>query len=116
MAVRSAEARVKRHRRVRKRVTGTSGRPRLAVFRSNRHIYAQVIDDVSGTTVASASTMEKGFDGATGSVDAATKIGKLVGQVAANIRKIRKPEPYKGKGVRYAGERILRKAGKAGKK
>jgi ribosomal L6-like protein len=41
---------------------------------------------------------------------------ELVGQVAANIRKIRKPEPYKGKGVRYAGERILRKAGKAGKK
>ena len=41
---------------------------------------------------------------------------QLVGQVAANIRKIRKPEPYKGKGIRYAGERILRKAGKAGKK
>jgi large subunit ribosomal protein L6 len=41
---------------------------------------------------------------------------ELVGQVAANIRKIRKPEPYKGKGVRYAGERVLRKAGKAGKK
>ena len=41
---------------------------------------------------------------------------ELVGQVAANIRKIRKPEPYKGKGVRYVGERILRKAGKAGKK
>ena len=41
---------------------------------------------------------------------------ELVGQVAANLRKIRKPEPYKGKGVRYAGERILRKAGKAGKK
>jgi large subunit ribosomal protein L6 len=41
---------------------------------------------------------------------------ELVGQVAANIRKIRKPEPYKGKGIRYAGERILRKAGKAGKK
>ena len=41
---------------------------------------------------------------------------EAVGQVAANIRKIRKPEPYKGKGVRYAGERVLRKAGKAGKK
>jgi large subunit ribosomal protein L6 len=41
---------------------------------------------------------------------------ELVGQVAANIRKIRKPEPYKGKGIRYAGERVLRKAGKAGKK
>ena len=40
---------------------------------------------------------------------------QLVGEVAANIRKLRKPEPYKGKGVRYAGERVLRKAGKAGK-
>jgi large subunit ribosomal protein L18 len=49
------EARVRRHRRVRKKVWGTSERPRLAVFRSNRHIYAQLIDDASGRTVASAS-------------------------------------------------------------
>ena len=61
-------------------------------------------------------------DGMTFEVPAPTRITvrgadkQLVGQVAANIRKIRKPEPYKGKGVRYAGERILRKAGKAGKK
>jgi len=61
-------------------------------------------------------------DGITFEVPAPTRITvrgsdkELVGQVAANIRKIRKPEPYKGKGVRYAGERILRKAGKAGKK
>src|SRR5262245_8880799 len=61
-------------------------------------------------------------DGITFEVPSPTKIAvkgfnkELVGQVAANIRKIRKPEPYKGKGIRYAGERILRKAGKAGKK
>ena len=75
-------ARERRHRRVRKKVRGTAARPRLAVFRSNKHIYAQVIDDVSGTTLASASTMEKAFDGATGSVDAAKKIGKLIGERA----------------------------------
>ncbi|MFT4298322.1 MAG: 50S ribosomal protein L6 [Aeromicrobium sp.] len=60
-------------------------------------------------------------EGITFSVESATKFAvhgidkQLVGEVAANIRKIRKPEPYKGKGVRYAGERVLRKAGKAGK-
>ena len=59
-------ARDRRHRRVRKKVRGTAARPRLAVFRSNKHIYAQVIDDVSGTTLASASTVEKSFGGATG--------------------------------------------------
>ena len=50
-------ARTKRHRRVRKKVIGTPERPRLAVFRSNRHIYAQVIDDVAGRTLASASSL-----------------------------------------------------------
>ena len=51
-------ARIRRHRRVRKRVTGTPGRPRLAVFRSNGHIYGQVIDDEAGQTVAAASDLE----------------------------------------------------------
>ena len=78
-------ARERRHRRVRKKVRGTAARPRLAVFRSNKHIYAQVIDDVSGTTVASASTAEKSFDGATATVDAAKKIGKLVGERAKSV-------------------------------
>lgn len=50
-------SRTRRHRRVRKKVVGTPDRPRLAVFRSNRHIYAQVIDDVAGRTLASASTV-----------------------------------------------------------
>jgi large subunit ribosomal protein L18 len=56
-------ARTKRHRRVRKKVVGTPARPRLAVFRSNRHIYAQVIDDVAGRTLASSSSLAtKGGD------------------------------------------------------
>jgi large subunit ribosomal protein L18 len=54
-----ADARYKRKRRIRKKVTGTAQRPRLSVFRSARHIYAQIIDDTAGRTVASASTVEK---------------------------------------------------------
>ena len=75
-------ARERRHRRVRKKVRGTPERPRLAVFRSNKHVYAQVIDDVSGRTLAAASTKEKGFTGATATVEAAKQIGKLVGERA----------------------------------
>ena len=83
MTVRSAEARVKRHRRVRKRVTGTTERPRLAVFRSNRHIYAQVIDDTTGRTLAAASTAEPELrSGSTATVDAAKAVGQLVGERA----------------------------------
>ena len=76
------EARQRRHRRVRKKIRGTAARPRLAVYRSNKHVYAQVIDDVSGRTLASASTIESSFEGATGTVDAAKKVGKLVGERA----------------------------------
>ena len=75
-------ARRKRHDRIRLRLEGTESRPRLAVFRSNIHIYAQVIDDVNGRTLAAASTKEKGFTGATATVDAAKQIGKLVGERA----------------------------------
>ena len=161
------ESRITRHRRVRKKVHGTAERPRLAVFRSNKHVVAQVIDDDSGRTLAASSWLDlpKSFKGA--KTEQAAEVGKrlaeaakkagvetavfdrggylyhgrvkapegisfevpvptqivvtgidkeVVGQVAADIRSIRKPAPSTGKGVRYAGERVLRKAGKAGKK
>jgi large subunit ribosomal protein L18 len=77
------EARGRRHRRVRKKVRGTPARPRLSVFRSSRHIYAQVIDDVHGRTVAAASTAEGELRSrATATVDAAKAVGKLVGERA----------------------------------
>lgn len=77
------DARIRRHARVRKNVRGSADRPRLAVFRSNRHISAQVIDDRTGRTVAAASTAEKSLqDGGTGNVDAAKKVGQLVAERA----------------------------------
>ena len=77
------EARTRRHTRVRKKVQGTAARPRLAVFRSNKHIYAQLIDDDAGRTLASASTMEGALRSqATGTVEAAKKIGSLLGERA----------------------------------
>ena len=77
------EARSRRHYRVRKKVEGSSDRPRLAVFRSNKHISVQVIDDLTGRTLAAASTVEKDLrGGATGNKDAATAIGKLVAERA----------------------------------
>ncbi len=77
------ELRRRRHNRVRKRVTGTATRPRLAVFRSAKHITAQVIDDVSGKTLAAASTHEKSLRaGNGGNKDAASTIGKLIAERA----------------------------------
>jgi large subunit ribosomal protein L18 len=73
------DARRRRHFRVRKTVHGTPNRPRLAVFRSNKYIYAQVIDDDSGRTIASASSKESAITGSTLTVDTATEVGKLVG-------------------------------------
>ena len=72
-----ATARQRRHGRVRKKVQGTADRPRLAVFRSNRHISVQVIDDRAGVTLAAASTYETELKGsATGNKDAAAKVGE----------------------------------------
>ena len=64
--------RLKRHVRVRAKISGTPERPRLNVFRSNANIYAQIIDDVNGVTLVSASTLEKDFEGATGNAEAAS--------------------------------------------
>ncbi|MEZ5133995.1 MAG: 50S ribosomal protein L18 [Acidimicrobiales bacterium] len=78
-------ARIRRHRRVRKKLRGTPERPRLAVFRSNRHISAQVIDDLTGRTLAAASTVEVDLRGtSTGNIEAARKVGELVGRRAAD--------------------------------
>ncbi len=83
MSVTKSEHRVRRHRRVRKKIMGTSERPRLAVFRSNKHIYVQAIDDIAGRTVVSASTMEADLrGGATATVDAARQVGRLIGERA----------------------------------
>ena len=74
--------RLKRHVRVRGKISGTPERPRLSVFRSNANIYAQVIDDVNGVTLAAASTLEKDFEGATGNKEAARKVGMILAERA----------------------------------
>ena len=77
------ELRRRRHHRVRKKVSGTPERPRLAVFRSNRHISAQIIDDLHGRTLAAASTLETELRGQpTANVVAATAVGQLLGSRA----------------------------------
>ncbi|MCA0758425.1 50S ribosomal protein L18 [Paenibacillus sp. N4] len=79
------KARLKRHLRVRKKINGTAARPRLSVFRSSKHMYAQLIDDVAGVTIASASTQDKELTeaiGNGGNVAAATKVGELIAQRA----------------------------------
>ena len=79
--------RLKRHVRVRGKVSGTPERPRLNVFRSNANIYAQIIDDVNGVTLVSANTLEKEFEGATGNCEAAKKVGTVtVEQINAAMK------------------------------
>jgi large subunit ribosomal protein L18 len=86
------ESRIRRHRRVRKTIHGTAERPRLAVFRSNKHLVLQVIDDVAGRTLAAASTVEAEVRaaGGTGNIDAAKRVGSLVADraKAAGITKV----------------------------
>ena len=75
--------RKRRHARVRKKIFGTAERPRLNVFRSNKHIYAQIIDDMKAVTLVSASTLDKEFDlESTGNIEAAKKVGELVAKRA----------------------------------
>src|SRR5487761_1647354 len=80
---RKAELKRRRHARLRQKVSGTAARPRLAVFRSNKHIVAQVIDDTAGHTLAAASTIEAQLRaGATGNAAAAAEVGRLVAERA----------------------------------
>lgn len=75
--------RKKRHARVRTKINGTAERPRLNVFRSNKHIYAQLIDDANGVTLVSASTMDKDFGSdAKSNAEAAVKVGELIAKKA----------------------------------
>ena len=74
--------RLKRHVRVRGKISGTPECPRLNVFRSNTNIYAQIIDDVNGVTLVAANTLEKDFEGATGNVEAAKKVGTVLAERA----------------------------------
>jgi len=78
-------ARIRRHRRIRKKVRGSAARPRISVFKSTRHIYAQLIDDAAGVTLVSASTLDKELReglGHGGNREAAKKVGDLLGRRA----------------------------------
>ena len=77
------KARLKRHKRVRAKISGTAQCPRLNVFRSSTNIYAQIIDDVAGVTLVSASTLDKELSGYGGNKEAARKVGKLIAERAA---------------------------------
>ena len=74
--------RLKRHKRVRAKISGTPEMPRLNVFRSEANIYAQIIDDVNGVTLASASSLDKSINGYGGNIEAAKKVGALVAERA----------------------------------
>ena len=78
----SNQARLKRHIRIRSKISGTTERPRLAVYRSNANISAQIIDDVKGVTLVSASTYGKSYEGCGSNKEAARAIGKLVAEKA----------------------------------
>ena len=84
------KARLQRHKRVRGRISGTAECPRLNVYRSLNNIYAQLIDDQSGTTLAAASTLDKDFNGYGGNKEAARAVGKKIAELAAakNIKDV----------------------------
>lgn len=84
------EIRRRIHNRIRRKVTGTAERPRLAVHYSNQHIYAQVIDDVAGRTLCAATTLDKAFEKSSANIDSAQKVGKLLAEraQASNISNV----------------------------
>ena len=86
----SNKARIKRHKRVRGKISGTPECPRLSVYRSLNHIYAQIIDDTTGNTLCSASSVEKTFKDYGGNKDAARKVGETLAERAAkkDIKKV----------------------------
>ena len=101
------KVRIQKRKRIRNRFSGTTERPRLAVFRSNNHMYAQIIDDTVGNTLVAASTLEKDVKAQlekTNDVDAAAYLGTVIAKRALE------------KGIKYADEVIRRKVGKTGKK
>ncbi len=80
-----ADVRIKKHNRMRNHISGTAERPRLAVFRSNNHMYAQIIDDAAGNTLVAASTLDKDVSGdltKTNNVEAAAKVGTAIAKKA----------------------------------
>ena len=81
----SNKARLKRHKRVRAKISGTAARPRLCVYRSNANISAQIIDDVAGKTLVSASTYGNGFEGIGSNKAAAREVGKMLAEKATAI-------------------------------
>lgn len=78
----SNQARLRRHARVRTKISGTAQRPRLNVFRSSKHIYAQIIDDIAGVTLCAASTMDKDFENYGGNAEAAKAVGEKIAKIA----------------------------------
>lgn len=78
------KSRMRRHKRVRGKISGTPECPRLNVFRSSMHIYAQIIDDVNGKTLCAASSTEKGFGMYAGNCEAAKKVGQMIAEKAKN--------------------------------
>ena len=88
-----SEARTKKHARMRRRIEGTAECPRLAVYRSNKHMYAQIVDDIAGKTLVSASTLQADVKEGltyTDNVEAAAKVGKAIGEkaVQAGIKNV----------------------------
>ena len=92
--------RLHRHKRVRGKVSGTSERPRLNVFRSETNIYAQIIDDTKGVTLVSASSLEKGFEGSGSNCEAAKKVGEAIAE-RARAKGMRAACSSKGGGRKY---------------